>query len=96
VTIAKIRRKTSARKFEIRSVQMLGQRVTIGIVKDEYLREQEFRGCVDVIYSEASVCLSARHTYHVRFNAATRAPGSQELPRDRNPEHLRHEDHLVS
>jgi hypothetical protein len=68
VTIAKIRRKTSARKFEIRSVQMLGQRVTIGIVKDEYLREQEFRGCVDVIYSEASVCLSARHTYHVRFN----------------------------
>lgn len=88
VTITKVRRKTSARKLEIGSVQMLGQRVTIRIMKDEYLRQQdmnryvyevlsrrsEFRGCVDVIFSEASVCLSAGHTYHVRFNDDTPAP----------------------
>ncbi len=67
---------------------MRGQRATIRIIADEYLREQrmnkytyevgsrsgQFRGYVDVIYSDATVALSAGHTYHVRFNSDTAAP----------------------
>ena len=53
-------------------------------------RRSEFRGCVDVIFSGASVCLSAGHTYHVRLNDDTRAPRfSRASARLRNPEHLR-------
>lgn len=88
ITITKVRRKKSERQLEIGCVKMLGQRATIWIITDEYLREQrmnryiyevvsrtsEFRGYVDVIFSDATVALSAGHTYHVRFNTDTAAP----------------------
>lgn len=67
---------------------MLGQRITIRIITDEYLPVQDcnrykyevlsraspFFGCVDVIYSSAQIHLSAGHTYHVRLNTETSAP----------------------
>ena len=67
---------------------MRGQRATIRIITDEYLplqrvnkymyevvsKASEFRGFVDVIFSDSSIYLSAGHTYFVRFNDETRAP----------------------
>lgn len=88
VSIVKVRRKRSTRSVEVGCVQMRGQRATIRIITDEYLPQQrmnkymyevvsrrsEFRGCVDVIFSDSSIYLSAGHAYFVRFNEETRAP----------------------
>lgn len=88
LSIVKVRRKDSDRAVEHGSVQMLGQRVTIRIVTDEYLslqrmnkykyevvsRQSPFRGCVDIIFSGVDIQLSAGHTYRVRFNEETTRP----------------------
>jgi hypothetical protein len=66
LSIVKVRRKKSDRSVEPGSVVMRGHRMTIRIITDEFLRPQrmnkykyevvsarsEFRGCVDIIYSE--------------------------------------------
>ncbi len=91
--IVKVRRKKSARAVETGSVKMRGQRETIRVITDEYLRVQglnkykyevmsedsEFSGRVDIAYSEAGIHLSAGHTYDVRFNDDTRRPRVVEL-----------------
>jgi ribonuclease HI len=87
-SVVKVRRKLSDRSVEIGSVEMRGQMATIRIITDEFLPVQgsnkykyevvskasEFRGRVDLIYSDADIHLSAGHIYYVRFNEDTRAP----------------------
>ena len=67
---------------------MRRQRMTIRVITDEFLRSQrmnkykyevisarsEFRGCVDVIYSEQGIHLSAGHTYYVQVSAEPYRP----------------------
>lgn len=88
LSIVKVRRKKTDSSVESGSVAMRGQRMTIRIITDEFLRTQrmnkykyevtsarsEFRGCADVIYSEPGVQLSAGHTYYVQVNAEPRRP----------------------
>ncbi len=88
LSLVKVRRKKTDRSVELGSVGMLGQRMTIRIITDEFLRTQrmnkykyevmsarsEFRGCVDVIYSEPGIHLSAGHTYYVQVNAEPQRP----------------------
>lgn len=88
ISVVGIRRKRSARPLDVGCVDMRGQRATIRIITDEYLAQQrmnkymyevvskasEFRGCVDVIFSDATICLRRGHTYFVRFNDDARAP----------------------
>lgn len=76
-----VRRKKTRERLEIRSVQMLGQRLTVRIVSAEYLRVQKvhryryevmsrnspFHGKVDIAYSE-DVLLRPGHTYYVTMN----------------------------
>jgi ribonuclease HI len=96
VSVTKVRRKTSPRSVDIGSVQMLGQRLTIRIITDQYLRVQRtnrfkyevvsrnspFFQAVDVIYSDESIHLSAGHTYHVRVNNDTKRPRVVKLFRE--------------
>jgi ribonuclease HI len=86
LSIVKVRRKKSDRSVEPGAVVMRGQRMTIRIITDEFLRPQrmnkykyevvsarsEFRGCVDVIHSEPGIHLSAGHTYYVQVGAEPR------------------------
>jgi ribonuclease HI len=88
LSIVKVRRKTTDRSIEPGSVAMRGQRITVRIITDEFLRTQrmnkykyevmsarsEFRGCVDVIYSEPGIHLSAGHTYYVQVSAEPNRP----------------------
>lgn len=87
-SLVKVRRKKTSKSVEVASVAMRGQRTTIRIITDEYLRTQrlnrykyevmsrrsEFYGNVDIIYSDADIYLSAGHTYRVRLNDDTKAP----------------------
>jgi hypothetical protein len=88
LSIVKVRRKKTDRSAEAGSVGMRGQRMTVRIITDEFLRTQrinkykyevmsarsEFNGCVDIIYSEPSIHLSAGHTYYVQVNAEPQRP----------------------
>jgi ribonuclease HI len=88
IAIVGVRRKKSTRPLQQGCVQMRGQRATIRIITDEFLRQQrmnkymyevmskasEFRGCVDVVFSDSTICLRRGHTYFVRFNDDTQAP----------------------
>jgi|GEM_PF-469342 len=88
LSIVKVRRKKTDRSVEPGSVAMRGQRTTIRIITDEFLRTQrmnkykyevmsarsEFRGRVDVIYSEPGIHLSAGHTYYVQVSADPNRP----------------------
>jgi ribonuclease HI len=88
LSVVKVRRKKTDRSVEPGSVGMHGQRMTIRIITDEFLRTQrinkykyevmsarsEFRGCVDLIYSEPGIQLSAGHTYYVQVNAEPQRP----------------------
>ena len=88
ISIVGVRRKKSTRSLEHGCVQMRGQRATIRIITDEFLAQQrmnkymyevmskasEFRGCVDIAFSDSKICLRRGHTYYVRFNDDTRAP----------------------
>lgn len=96
LSIVKVRRKKTDRSVEVGAVEMQGQRVTIRVITDEYLRPQqmnrykyevvsrgsEFRGCVDVVFSDSSIHLSAGHTYYVRFNSDPRRPRVVKLFRE--------------
>jgi ribonuclease HI len=96
VSIAKVRRKKTDRLVAVGSVQMLGQRITIRVIEDAYLRPQgmnrykyevvsrtsPFRGYMDLIFSDADIHLSAGHAYHVRFNEDSRAPRVVRLYRE--------------
>lgn len=82
VAIAKVRRKKSGRPTEVGSVGMRGQRMTVRIIEDRFERlsrmnryryevvsaKSDFRGCVDFIFSDESIHLSAGHTYYVQVN----------------------------
>lgn len=88
LSIVKVRRKTTDRSVEPGSVGMHGQRMTIRIITDEFLRTQrmnkykyevisagsEYRGCVDIIHSESGIHLSAGHTYYVKVNDEPQRP----------------------
>jgi ribonuclease HI len=88
LSIVKVRRKNSGQSLAVGSVQLKGQRITIRVITDEYLRPQqmnrykyevvsrgsEFRGCVDMTFSDAGIHLSAGHTYYIRFNDDTTRP----------------------
>lgn len=94
LTVTSIRRKKSDRTVDIGSVRLAGQRLTIRIVTDEYLRVQRswkykyevmskaspYFGFVDVAYSDD--LLRAGHTYHVRFNDNTRNPRIEKVFRE--------------
>jgi len=80
-SVVKVRRKRTERSVEVGCVKIRGQRATIRIVTDEYLRPSrmnrykyevisrgEYRGRVDLIFSAADIRLSAGHVYYVRFN----------------------------
>jgi ribonuclease HI len=88
VSQTKVRRKMTSNSVESGSVGMHGQRLTIRVISDEYLTVQKLNkyryevmsraspyfGKVDFIFSDASLCLSAGHTYHVRVNSEARSP----------------------
>jgi ribonuclease HI len=88
LSIVKVRRKKTDRSVDTGSVGMRGQRMTVRIITDEFLRLQrvnkykyevmsarsEFRGSVDIIYSEPSIHLSAGHTYYVQVNTEPDRP----------------------
>jgi hypothetical protein len=92
----KVRRKKSEKSVELGSVQMQGQRLTIRVITDEYLRVQglnkykyevmskasKFYGNVDVIYSQKDLVLSGGHTYFVRVNTDQRAPRIEKVYRE--------------
>lgn len=87
LNVVKLRRKKSKKKTLIGSVEMKGQRVTIHIINEEYLRLQrlskyryeiiskrsEYYGNVDFAYSEIHT-LKAGHKYIVMFNKDNRNP----------------------
>jgi ribonuclease HI len=88
LSVVKVRRKLTDASVERGSVQMQGQRATIRIIEDHFERVQRMNrykyevmskgspycGCVDIAFSDASLHLSAGHTYYVRFNDDARAP----------------------
>ena len=92
--VVKVRRKLTSRSLELGSVGMHGQRVTIRIVTDEYLRTQrlnryryevmsrksKYFGNVDIAHSE--LLLSAGHVYEVTFNKNQNNPRIARLIRE--------------
>ncbi len=87
IYIIKLRRKKSLLKTRIGSVNMNGQKISIQIINEEFLRLQkiskyryevtskksEFFGCVDFIYSEIHH-LKAGHKYYVVLNTDNNNP----------------------
>ncbi len=83
----KLRRKKSDKKTKIGSIEMKGQRVSIHIINEQYLRVQklskyryeiiskksEFYGNVDFIYSELHH-LKGGHRYYVILNKDSKNP----------------------
>jgi ribonuclease HI len=96
VSNVKVRRKKSPRSVEVGSVEMRGQRATIRVITDEYLRVQRrykykyevmskaspYYQNVDIVYSGLDVPLSAGHTYYVGFNDNTKNPRIEKLYRE--------------
>lgn len=86
LTVAHVRRKHSPASVDIGSVPMEGQRLSIHIIKTEYLRIQRVWKCnyevvskrskyypsVDIIFSDT--LLKAGHTYFVKVNEDTQNP----------------------
>jgi ribonuclease HI len=87
-SIVKVRRKRTEKSVARGSIAMNGQRATIRIITDEYQRTQRMnrykyemiskgsphRGCVDEVFSQEDIYLSAGHTYYIKFNTDTHAP----------------------
>lgn len=87
IVVIKVRRKKSAKKTKIGSIEMKGQKVAIHIINEEYMKLQKLckyryeiisKGSkyyqnVDIIYSELSY-LKAGHNYLVTFNKNTANP----------------------
>jgi len=94
LTVTSVRRKKTAWSVDPGSVKLTGQRLTIRIVTDEYLRVQRcwkykyevmskaspYFGRVDLAYSDH--LLRAGHTYHVRFNDNSKNPRIEKLFRE--------------
>jgi ribonuclease HI len=89
-----VRRKKTTKSVEVGSVEMNGQRITIGIITSERLNVQRlwkykyeaiskrsrYRGNVDIIFSEDF--LSTGHAYHVRVNSDTGNPRIEKVFRE--------------
>lgn len=94
LTVVSVRRKKTEKSVEPGGVRLSGQRLTIRIITDEFLRVQRcwkykyevmskaspYFGNVDLAYSE--ILLRAGHTYHVRFNDNTKNPRIVKLFRE--------------
>jgi ribonuclease HI len=86
VTVSRVRRKHTSESTEAGSVKAEGQRVTLRIIQDRWLKpqrmymykyevtstESRFFGKVDTIYSDQM--LSAGHEYEVQLNSDPRRP----------------------
>jgi ribonuclease HI len=86
LTVTSVRRKTTTKSVERGCVQLIGQRLTIRIITDEYLRVQRiykykyevvshaspFRSLVDIAFSKQ--LMRAGHTYYVLMGTDTAAP----------------------
>lgn len=86
MNVTTVRRKKTSKSVEIGSVQLTGQRLTIRIIVDQYLRVQRcykfkyevmskaspYFGNVDIAY--ASFLLRAGHTYFVQMGTNTKNP----------------------
>jgi ribonuclease HI len=94
LTVTSVRRKKTALSVDPGSVKLTGQRLTIRIVTDEYLKVQRcykykyevmskgspYFGRVDLAFSEH--LLRAGHTYHVRFNNNAKNPQIEKVFRE--------------
>ena len=86
LNVSSVRRKTTTKSVDPGSVRLSGQRLTIRIVTDEYLRVQRcykykyevvskaslFRTLVDIVFSE--YLMRAGHTYFVLMGTDTAPP----------------------
>lgn len=86
LTVTSVRRKRTTKTVERGCVQLTGQRLTIRIITDEYLRAQRvykykyevisraspFRSLVDIAFSDQ--LMRAGHTYYVLMGAETATP----------------------
>lgn len=94
LTVTSVRRKKTTQSIERGSVELSGQRLTIRIITDEYLRVQRcykykyevmsrgsayFRS-VDLAYSD--VLLRAGHTYYVLMNDNSKNPRIRKMYRE--------------
>jgi ribonuclease HI len=87
ISVVNLRRKKSKKKTQVGSIEMKGQRVSIHIINEEYLRLQklskyryeviskrsEYYGNVDFAYSEIHT-LKAGHKYFIIFNKNNKNP----------------------
>lgn len=94
LNVTGVRRETTAKSVERGSVQLTGQRLTIRIITDEYLRMQRcyryryevvsrasrFHLLVDIAFSDQP--MRAGHTYFVLMGAKTAAPRILKVYRD--------------
>lgn len=94
LTVVSVRRKKTTKSIERESVQLAGQRLTIRIVTDEYLRVQRcykvkyevmskaspYFGCADLAYSDT--VLRAGHTYYVLMNDDSKNPRVEKIYRE--------------
>lgn len=94
LTVTSVRRKTTTKSVERGCVQLTGQRLTIRIITDEYLRVQRvykykyevasraspFRSLVDIAFSNQ--LMRAGHTYYVLMGTDTTAPRIEKVYRE--------------
>ena len=94
LTVQSVRRKKTSKSIERGSVALSGQRLTIRIITDEYLRPQKcwkykyevvskaskHHGNVDLAYSD--IMLRAGHTYHVLMNDNSKNPRIMKIYRE--------------
>lgn len=93
----KLRRKKSSKSTKIGSVEMKGQKLTIHIINDEYLKTQKlskyryevmskrshYYQCLDIAYSELHH-LKSGHSYVVTFNKNSNNPRILKLIKEIN------------
>lgn len=86
LSVVSVRRKKSKKSVDRGSVKLAGQRLTLRVITDEYLRVQKcykfkyevisksspYFGNVDIAYSD--LLLRAGHTYYVQMNNDTKNP----------------------
>lgn len=95
ISVVKLRRKKSSKSTKVGCVEMKGQRVSVHIINEEYLRLQQLSkyryeiiskksmdfGNVDIVYSEIHT-LKAGHSYLVTFNTNNKNPRILKLIRE--------------
>ncbi len=91
ISVVNVRRKLSSKNVQIGSVKVSGQRLTIRIIQDQYLKIQKvyrymfevvsraspFYRNIDIIFSDIS--LRAGHTYSVRLNSNPKNPRIEKI-----------------